>query len=686
MWDTIKYLYEEYYAAGGQFIDHTANYILVIGTVYAFLKLAYLPVIFPLRKLFARQGLTFWQAFRLVFTCKKDTYEKVRLYMELACIENHNPHQSKSWWKKQRRRFKEVLRESHNNPSHAQIKIDTCYDLLSEEVKENISRYFQFLNGSEAMSEAKEKNEARHRNIFRKYSKAISMRFDKWWYRHYLYRYNVKNEESPGFLSKLVIHEGYLAPMAVITGLNDRFEQNWKRILKKYNTTLEGNDGQTILPEELYFSFNWLMWGPSYRVNYKEEDKACIMLYGYGDEANSVNVMSKTSKVLIQKGRTEKEDLNLLNDDPGKFGKYGIITGRLIDTLRLCQLNKDNIDSQSLPFFERISQDHLTMPFVLQLEAFETTDLSKKKNIPFFSAYLWIMFRTETANQVFSPAQSITFFEHSNLPDPDNYQFLTECLIEKAFNYFKKISTNKALCERKYRYSLAMNGYIEELFVRRLHSYLNTGDSFAKWLKSNLIRESDVTISIVLDAFDRYFQESDIRELQNTDKDRKKLGEFYSCCYYPAFGHEPTHETLDQMLSKLSEHTPAFSLFGEFDNNKAIKGIVSIYYIPDEECGLIKLLMPDENDAGSEKTLIEKACWWIVQKSHCSKVHQLNFILLQLPVWNKDANARNKLYKEMGFFPVVGEIPGNPPGTWFSYNISGIDPDLIIGYLRSRSI
>ena len=662
MWSYLEYFYEKVYFPIGQFIDVTTNYIVVAVGVFVFVKFAYLPVIFPLRKVFAKQGLTFGESFRLVFTFGKKAYDKIRVYMELACIQNNTSHLSREEWKKLRYRYNELIKNYPNDPAKACIRVDTCSDLLHEQVKLNISRYFRFMNNTLHPEESRAEHATGIADVYLRIGRRWNFRFNKWWYKHYAHHYGMNANASTSFLPSIEIKEGFLAPMAVITGLNDRFEQNWKQILDRYNSAL---NIERVLPEELFFSFNWLMWGPSYRIDYdpEEKDKACILLYGYGDEANSVNVLMRMRRIIEEKGKDILQELDLSNDQPGEFGKYGTIAGKLTDTRRFCQLNRGIIETNSKPFLERISQEALSTPFVLDIKSFTPVDIChRERNIPFFSAYLWIMFQSEDADPSFSPAKSVTFFEHSNLPNPGNYKFLAECLIEKAFGYLRKIEGDDRLRSRSYRYCLATNKYIESLFRKKLEKYKAETGSFSSWLTGHVYPEPKVDIITVLDAFDRYFLTTRIRRLTDTEADRMILSEFYVRSYHPHFKSTNNYRTFDHMLQKLSGDVTDGCLYAEFDHRDQIIALTSVTYLREKRFYLIESCTPGQHFGSSEKKLTEQAGHWIERQD--TDQNSPKRILWKIPRLNRKPDEISACCINQGFDPFPSSAP-NDPVLWF---------------------
>ena len=73
---------------------------------------------------------------------------------------------------------------------------------------------------------------------------------------------------------KIRIEEAYATPTCLLTGLLSKYEENWEEFIKRYVSTAyitDNNDNaaDNIRTDELYFTFGWLLWGPSYELDYK---------------------------------------------------------------------------------------------------------------------------------------------------------------------------------------------------------------------------------------------------------------------------------------------------------------------------------------------------------------------------------------------------------------------------------
>lgn len=639
LYELFHDFYTNFYAPGGQFIDVTINYGLLLTFVLGlyFLKSQIFPLTNALKTVLGPMGISNQQCVWALMLCWKRhyTHEYIRIFIETACIESKGCCQNRKWWSNKCRRFPLQLDEYKKNSKNLYIKVENCFNLTSDDFSNAVERYFKMLKDS-----------------------------------RFIQKFLVSDtDKTPSFLINLHISDGYLAPMSFISGLTKRFEQDWEKILTNYYATLEsaelgnghrpGGGRQAILPEELYFSYNWLMWGPSFQVSAREEsDRQKLILYGYGDESNSINV------IVDGNHRAWKT----LNKQDG-FGLPGAITGRLIDTSLYDSYHYNDIEEESRPFFSRLSQRTLNIPFALKLHDFSIRQ-SHRANQPhptpetkyFFSAYIWIMFMLDSGDDKFSPERSVTFFEHANISNKDNYNFLIECLIAKVLLYFEQIADtpDDIYRHRKYRYCISMNREIEERFIKELNNRIATGGKSGEWLRENLVIDTQAfNISTILNAFDNYFIKLNIRELDYSSmEDRTKLGYFYVNTYFPSYSQYAGSQTLERILKKLqkkerNKHNIRYHLLCATNENNEIVGLVSFYFVNAEMNGVIEDLIVNTDNKGIRRKLLSEAIDYIEYDAQRNGGHPA-FILFRALAYCGTPAERNKAiarWRSQGFVP-----------------------------------
>ncbi len=594
---------KDFFFTFASYIDTINNYIqfiLVIFTIFATLLYFMLPYIRPLRTLLKSLGLGRREISRILWISYKNPRRYIRIYIELALIKSRGIHQDKKWWHNLRRIFKKFIDDNQSSNDYI-VTVDTSFDLAPTEYNEKVKAYFDY---------------------FKKPKIAQG--------------FAIPDNEPISFITNIEINEGYIVPITFIMGLNDRYDEDWVKILSNFFTAF-GNDTPpetAILPEELYFTYNWLMWGPSYQNKY-DKDKNKLIQFGFGDESNSVNIILKSN----DKGR-EIWDLFCHEAEvtgEKKFGYNCSVKGKFFDTSEYYKYNYDKVDIRSVPFLKRLSSETLGIPYLVELSDFEIKTSHKAENY-FFSAYLWIMFGLiDSENPSFTPRKSVTFFEHANLADINNYNFLAHSLIDKCFRHFDYIAQHPLYKNRKYHLCLSMNSFIEKLFLQKLEEIYKT--PLGAWYREHMSTHTPFSISEILDTFDNYFvnqeDEYNIIEADLNDKQSiKYLCNFYVETFLAEFKNTDCL-TLDKILELLKTDDKDYNFhitLAVSPDDEVLGGAVSLF-IPKAHCGIIDSIAIHENhrNYGIGKRLLNNSLQLMRQDALQHKKHTLDFILAPVP-------------------------------------------------------
>lgn len=605
-------------------IDTVNNYIqffLVLFTIIATLLYFMLPYIRPLRVLTSDLGVGIRETMRVLWLCYKNPRKYIRLYIELALIKTGGIHQDKKWWHEFRTTFKKFLDDNEHSNTYA-AGVNTPFDLARTEFNEKVKQYFDYFKQGKIAT-----------------------------------RFGIPQDTPASFITEIEIEEGYIVPITFITGLNDRYDEDWVKILRNFFTAFDNTTAPetAILPEELYFTYNWLMWGPSYQNKY-DKDKYKLIQYGFGDESNSVNVIldhSERSTELWEMFCHEAE-----MSDEKKFGHNSVLRGRIVDTSCYYRHMYDKIDLKSVPFLKRLSAPELGIPFLVELTDYQIKKSRKAENY-FFSAYLWIMFGlTDEEDPGFTPRKSVTFFEHANLADVHNYNFLATSLIDKCFNHFTYIASHPVYNKRSYYFCLSMNSFIEKLFLEKLEEMKQS--EYGHWYSNNLSTHTPFSISEILDTFDNYFvmqaDEVNIIEIEPLNKEHiRLLCNYYAEVYRDIFCKQSARLNLDHMLALLQRKDAEFSFHISLALNSAneVLGGVTSFYFPALHCGLIDSVAVHENhrNDGIGKNLIHTAVQQMRTDALRFKGGKLGFVLSAIPCdcYKNKSTGHYRFWDNYGF-------------------------------------
>jgi hypothetical protein len=265
------------------------------------------------------------------------------------------------------------------------------------------------------------------------------------------------------FIATVEIKVGYVAPIFLITGLINRFndEDGWQLILNNYRALVESDDKYSAKLRELRsFLFNcWLLWGPSVATcscnrwipEARERRRDLLIQYGYGDENNSIDL-------LVKKGREPTFEFKLRRS----LG-HQLNTGGAVPTMRCAApyavkgkftwgptLAQGQI-SQAQQLVQGGSPDFrkpLSGRIVLECKDEHVVELPSDHS-RYYSAYLWIMFWIgDKDGKPYFDQQCwknlLVFFEHGNIAEPSTLQTLKENLVAKVCSSLSEILSSEA--------------------------------------------------------------------------------------------------------------------------------------------------------------------------------------------------------------------------------------------------
>lgn len=422
--------------------------LAVIVALYVFIIYAYIPVVRPLRKILARQGLSFREASLIAWKCRSNTSLYMRFYLEMAIIQNRGEAWASSDWKNLRKAFSKKLREYREMESQGKdaeflVSKDNCSHILSENFKDLVKAYFDLFDPDSAEN----RKSFFHRRFLRRISDATPDRFR----------------------SVLEVKNGYMAPISRIVGLNDRYEQNWQAIMENYRRTLsklperpERDPGKEYRwAQALGFTYTWLMWGPSLQTWIPSEKSEAgtysLGIYGCGDEANSLYVLFK-------------EPIRQVLRRQGDFCLPCTVKGRICNPVWYMDHCKGDFDARALPFAERVAGAYryqTSFDYLLELEELQPEKPVENgtSDAHYFTGYVWAMFlHSDNGHPEFSLADTVVFFEHANLAykEKSEMEYIHACLTEKIARYLSHARPGK------YHFCCAMNQDTEDYIRQHL--------------------------------------------------------------------------------------------------------------------------------------------------------------------------------------------------------------------------
>ena len=442
------------------------EFIGISVAVITFIVVAFLPLMRPVRRFLGKYKMPGWDSLWLVWKCRSKPSLFTRYYIESAIFHSEGYPMDKAAWKELRHIFSDRLDDYRKNGEFV-IPVDSVSVMISGDVKAMIAEYFSFLAGERGSK--------------------------KFWTKA-----NVDKDESrkDAFCATVSVSNGYLAPIARIAGINDRYEEDWKAIMESFNDTC--ND--SLMPQSvLSYTFTWLMWGPSIQTSLLNAEGTNVLgVYGFGDEANSffTDIPRSSFKELFNKG---------VLCEPSR------ISGHIVNPIIYVPETSDKFNTDSLPFLERIRFQYRESPeYIFDADKIEVVE----EHDHYFTAYVWGMFlasKKKEGKPEYRFTDAVAFFEHTNLSDRDSRSLE---------------SVNKILA-RKFR--SVFEGYKEEGVT--FHFVTSINDDTAKVLKNELQDLPNVSfkhkysIAEILEAIDSHFNSNSWKVLP-----RQSYGDLIDLC------------------------------------------------------------------------------------------------------------------------------------------------------------
>lgn len=550
-----------------------------------------------LRYILGPCGMGFWPRVRALFMCRKSPVKK-RAFIEFAILKTQGCPTVPQQWHSIINEFKAFYQEGLATQLY---EIPNCTSLIGDELSEATARYFEFFDRKKV------------RKVFGIHSGTIS------------------------WVIRVGIEEAYITPTCLLTGLLSKYEENWSEFIKRFVSTAYITENETashndILSNELYFTFAWLLWGPSYELSHKKT-WAGLCQISFGDESNSVPA------VATPEGGTLAALAQRLEANQGR--RYGALVNAVVsihENKWYYRNLRNSINPENSYFYNKVEEGPLS--FAVQLDSFVPCESYKAKKY-YCTAYVWILFEQEDPNSfTFRPERSVAFFEHANLTDKATYNFLIETLIDKCIRHFETIFSDPAWEGRSYRFVCAMNDQIQDAFLARLSQRCSQGDALAQAFSRRILPEPKHTPAAVFSSFDEYFDQKSslhFQEVLPTDKNAiTDLGIFYTQIYMECFPDPDERETFDSILGYLQEAQGAkdyrYHIVLARDEDEKVVGGAIFDYFPDTNAGVIEFIAikPDVQSCGAGSQLYRHVLLMLSEDAFRTKRRQLGAIFCEI--------------------------------------------------------
>ncbi len=389
--------------------------------------------------------------------------------------------------------------------------------------------------------------------------------------------FDIDENKPLKMIVKLEIENGYIVPITSIPGLQDHYNNDWSGILNKFITSCKDNNNQ----HELFMFYTWLMWGPSYSINYKRNQFKMVQ-YGIGDESKSLNV------VLTDDDASMKlwDDITKSIDEE-HYGLFCSVVFEIYDLNAYINEYYDMFNNETQPFVNRLEKTNIN--YLLVQSDYHLPIAANEKH-SFFSAYIWALFvRSESDlndRYRFDISNCVAFFEHANLSHKQNYTFLTNSLIYKIITHFKEMSSS---CTSTYHLTATFNDSISQKIKEEIRYVIEHEPAFSEWFKYHIVLDGFVTTGTLLDRLDEHFSLKDIPlDIHPVSLDDKMslrlLSQFYVDVYLDNFPDPNERETLDNFLMYLQNDASGKNGKNHYHiliatlNDEIVGGIIGDYF------------------------------------------------------------------------------------------------------------
>ena len=604
-------------------INDALQFIGLIIVIIAGLYMFSLNHIRTLRTLLSDLGFRRRRIFRVLLLCRKNPRRYVRVFCEYMILKSGGVLKNDKWWEVALKDFIAFLKDAKNDEFFYDIEnvTDVIWD---DKTSDNIDA-----------------DNSKGKSSIKKY-------FDYFRTKKIRQAYGMSNDAPVSFYISLRIKYGFLSNNFLLSGLLAEYKDDWTTFVERY-ISLVNNEKyyDELYPTEVFFTFAWLLWGPSFKLESQQGDYKICQL-AFGDESNSISVvLTEEEKFQSLYSRINQQ----LNGIVCRFD------GKIYSADDFVNYNREYFSSFSNYYVNKIADRD---DFVLVAQNYAEHSGYKAQNY-YCTAYVWIMFcSVNNADESFSAQKSITFFEHANIADSSSYEFCVEALVNKSFAFFDQVFTEKHY-NRKYRYVLSMNSVIEDRFLENLNKRLNADGSLSQKYRNNFYPQKLHSPNDVFSAIDNYFLNvmGDMEFIEVFADDRRSMelfGGFYTGVYKNVLSDIGMSRKFDTILNYIEKKEQQqsgnnYHLILQIHKNTIVSGIVC-HYFAKANCGYLEsIAVGSEYQLGGHGTKLHQKATEVLEMDarKCGQAG-LGFLITAI---NHGSLAKNKMnrrfWKRLGY-------------------------------------
>ena len=459
-------------------------------------------------------GMGFWPRVRALFCCRRSQIKK-RAFLEYAILKTGGSPVIHAQWHTIINSFKAFYVEAEQG--NLVYTIPNCTALIGADFSQAVERYFAYFSVDDV-------------------KKVFGIQ-----------------EVQLSWVIRIRIEEAYATPTCLLTGLLSQYDESWEEFIKRYVSTAYINETEektrrSVLSNELYFTFAWLLWGPSYELEYRNYWAGLCQL-SYGDESNSLPAVADTGTDVAEALKNK-----FIENEQRRYGALLSADISICEKKTFFASLRGVINPENEYFYDKAENGEFS--FAVRIDGFSPCVNYKAKKY-YSTAYVWVLFEQEDGDFSFKPEKSVAFFEHANLASKESYGFLVETLIDKCLKHFESIYADPENADRRYRFVCAMNDKIATACKDRFSAVMAEDSRLGEILRERVCLEPKHTPATVFAAYDEYFFPSKSLSYVGVSlRDKNSIsdfGQFYTDIYMESFPDEDERESFDHFLSYLKK-------------------------------------------------------------------------------------------------------------------------------------
>ncbi|MGE5633071.1 MAG: hypothetical protein ACM3TR_18540, partial [Caulobacteraceae bacterium] len=182
------------------FISVTNNIVQFIVFLMAVIAVFFIfsnKYLYPIKMLLKPLGIKNRYILKAIILCRKNPRKYIRVFCEYFILKTQGQHKDKNWWKDNYKEFVAFFKDSL--PNDFIYEIDNCTDILCEGVSNKVDCYFSYFDQQKIRK-----------------------------------KYDLDRKSPISFCMEIKIKQGFLSQNFLLTGLLDRYKNNWGNLVRKY--------------------------------------------------------------------------------------------------------------------------------------------------------------------------------------------------------------------------------------------------------------------------------------------------------------------------------------------------------------------------------------------------------------------------------------------------------------------